>query len=284
MAARPDPVEAGARPALVDSHAHLDFEDYVGDLEGVVERARSAGVERVVLIGLWRGPGSFGNALELAARDPGYFSATAGIHPHECARVPEEDWRRLEDLSCDPRVVAIGETGLDFHYDHSPRPVQEASFRRSLAIARNCEKPVVVHVREADQACLRVLREEGVPAAGGVIHCFTGDARAVRGYLDLGLFISVAGVVTFKAADALREAVKLVPRDRLLVETDCPFLAPVPYRGKRNEPALVVETARRVAELWGATEAEVAAVTAENTRRLFRIARHPEGGHGGMPA
>lgn len=256
---------------LVDSHAHLDSEDYASDLDAVIARARAAGLERVVCIGLWRAPGSFGNALELAARDPGFFSATVGVHPHDCARVPEEDWRRLEDLSCDPRVVAIGETGLDFHYDHSPRPVQEASFRRSLAVARNCEKPVVVHVREADPACARVLREEGVPAAGGVIHCFTGDARAARSYLDLGLFISVAGVVTFKTAEAVREAVKLVPRDRLLVETDCPYLAPVPHRGRRNEPAFVTETARKVAEVWGVSLDEAAAATTANARRLFRL-------------
>jgi TatD DNase family protein len=256
---------------LIDSHAHLDSEDYTGDLDAVVSRARAAGLERIVCIGLWRAPGSFGNALELAASEPGFFSATAGVHPHECARVPEEDWRRLEDLSCDPRIVGIGETGLDFHYDHSPRPVQEASFRRSLAVARNCEKPVVVHVREADDACLRILREEGVPAAGGVIHCFTGDARAARAYLDLGLFISVAGVVTFKAADAIREAVKIVPADRLLVETDCPFLAPVPHRGKRNEPAFVVETVKKVAEIRGTSLEEIALATTANVKRLFRL-------------
>ncbi len=256
---------------LIDSHAHLDSDDYAGDLDAVIARARAAGLERIVCIGLWRAPGSFGNALELASKDPALFSATAGVHPHECAKVPEEDWRRLDDLSCDPRVVAIGETGLDFHYDHSPRPVQEDSFRRSLAIARNCEKPVVIHVREADETCARILHEEGVPAAGGVIHCFTGDAKAARAYLDLGLFVSVAGVVTFKTAEAIREAVKLVPRDRLLVETDCPFLAPVPHRGKRNEPAFVVETARKVAEIRGVTEAEVAATTTANARRLFRL-------------
>jgi TatD DNase family protein len=256
---------------LIDSHAHLDSDDYAADLDAVVARARAAGLERIVCIGLWRAPGSFGNALELAARDPSFFSATAGVHPHECARVPEEDWRRLEDLSCDPLVVGIGETGLDFHYDHSPRPVQEASFRRSIAMARNCEKPVIVHVREADDVCARVLREEGVPAAGGVIHCFTGDAKAARVYLDLGLFISVAGVVTFKTADAIREAVRIVPRDRLLVETDCPFLAPIPHRGKRNEPAYVVETARKVAEVWGTSLEEVAVVTTANARRLFRL-------------
>jgi TatD DNase family protein len=256
---------------LVDSHAHLDFEDYTADLDGVVARARAAGLERIVCVGLWRAPGSFGNALDLAERDPSFFSATVGIHPHECARVPEEDWALHDALARDPRVVAVGETGLDFHYDHSPRPVQEASFRRSLATARAAAKPVVVHVREADAVCARVLREEGVPPAGGVIHCFTGDAAAARAYLDLGLFISVAGVVTFKAAEAIREAVRIVPRDRLLVETDCPFLAPVPYRGKRNEPAYVVETARKVAELWGAPLDEVARVTTENARRLFRV-------------
>jgi TatD DNase family protein len=258
-------------PRLVDSHAHLDFEDYQADLPAVVERARAAGVERVVLIGLWRAPGSFGNALELATREPGYFAATVGIHPHECARVPEEDWRAMEEAARDPRVVAVGETGLDFHYDHSPREVQEASFRRSLRAAAAAGKPVVVHVREADDACLRVLREEGVPAAGGIIHCFTGDWPRARAYLDLGLFISVAGVVTFKAAEDLREAVRNVPRDRLLVETDCPFLAPLPHRGKRNEPAYVARTAEKVAELWGASVDEVGEVTTANARRVFRL-------------
>ncbi len=260
---------------LIDSHAHLDSEDYAADLDAVVARARAAGLERIVCIGLWRRPGEFGNALELATRDPGFFSATVGIHPHECARVPEEDWARHAVLARDPRVVAVGETGLDFHYDHSPRPVQEASFRRSLAAAREAGKPVVVHVREADEACLRVLREDGVPPAGGVIHCFTGDAAAARAYLDLGLFISVAGVVTFKTAGAVREAVKIVPRDRLLVETDSPFLAPVPHRGRRNEPAHVVETARRVAEVWGAALDEVARATTANARRLFGIDSPP---------
>ncbi|HEX9049007.1 MAG TPA: TatD family hydrolase [Anaeromyxobacter sp.] len=254
---------------LIDSHAHLD--DYGADLDGVISRARAAGLERIVCIGLWRAPGSFGNALELAAREPSFLAATVGIHPHECARVPEEDWARHEALARDPRVVAVGETGLDFHYDHSPRPVQEASFRRSLAAARAAGKPAVIHVREADEVCARVLREEGVPPAGGVIHCFTGDAAAARAYLDLGLHVSVAGVVTFKTAEAIRAAVRIVPRDRLLVETDSPFLAPIPYRGKRNEPAHVVETARKVAELWGATLDEVAAATTANVKRLFRL-------------
>jgi TatD DNase family protein len=256
---------------LVDSHAHLDLEDYEHDLEAVIARARAAGVERIVCVGLWRRPGSFGSALELAARDPGFFAATIGIHPHEAVKVPEEDWRTAEALCGDPRVVAIGETGLDFHYDYSPRDVQEAAFRRSLRMARAAGKPVVVHVREADGVCARVLREEGVPGAGGVIHCFTGDAAAARAYLDLGLYVSFAGIVTFKTAEPIREAARIVPRDRLLVETDCPFLAPIPYRGKRNEPAYVVETAKKVAEIWGTTLEEVGRVTTENARRLFRL-------------
>lgn len=258
---------------LVDSHAHLDFEDYEKDLDAVVERARAAGVARVVLIGLWRGPGRFGNALELVSRDRGYFAAVVGVHPHDCGRVPEEDWTTLAAMAADPRVVAIGETGLDFHYDHSPRPIQEESFRRSLAMACAVEKPVVIHIREADDACLRILREEGVPPAGGVVHCFTGDWPRAERYLEMGLHLSVSGVVTYRTATALREAVSRVPRDRLLVETDCPFLAPVPHRGKRNEPAYVARTAEQVAELWGVPVDEVGELTSANVRRLFRLER-----------
>ena len=189
---------------LIDSHAHLDFEDLAGDLDGVMARARASGVERVVTIGLWRQDGDFGNALELAGRWPGFFSATIGVHPHECARVGEADWARSAELARDPRVVGVGETGLDFHYDLSPRDVQEASFRRSIRLAHQVGKPLVIHVREAEAACVRVLREEGIPPAGGVIHCFTGDAAAARSYLDLGLHVSVAGIVTFKTAGPIR--------------------------------------------------------------------------------
>ncbi|MGC3998746.1 MAG: TatD family hydrolase [Anaeromyxobacter sp.] len=256
---------------LIDSHAHLDGEDYEGDLQAVIDRARAAGLSRVVLVGLWRKPGDFGNALALATRDPGFFAATVGVHPHDCARVPEEDWAACEVMARDPRVVAVGEAGLDFHYDLSPRDVQEQAFRRSIRLAHAAGKPLVVHVREADEVCARVLREEGVPPAGAVIHCFTGDVAAARAFLELGLLISVAGIVTFKTAGAIRDAVAIVPRDRLLVETDSPYLAPIPHRGKRNEPAHVVETARKVAEVWGTTLEEVARVTSENTRRFFRL-------------
>jgi TatD DNase family protein len=256
---------------LLDSHAHLDSEELAGDLEGVMARARAGGVGRVIAVGLWRKEGDFGNALELASRWPGFFSATAGVHPHECARVSEADWARSAELAGDPRVVGVGETGLDFHYDLSPRDVQEACFRRSIRLAHQVGKPLVIHVREAEEACLRLLREEGVPAAGGVIHCFTGDARAALAWLELGLHVSVAGIVTFKTAEAIREAVKLVPDDRLLVETDAPFLAPVPFRGKRNEPAHVRLVAQKVAEVRGQSLEQVAALTTANARRLFRL-------------
>jgi len=256
---------------LIDSHAHLDFEDFRADLDAVVERAAAAGVVRVVAIGLWRAPGDFGNALELATTRPATFSATVGVHPHECAKVPEVDWMASEALARDPRVVGVGETGLDFHYDLSPREVQEAAFRRSLRIARAVGKPVVIHLREADEAAARVLGEEGLPEAGGVVHCFTGDAAAARRWLDLGLHVSVAGIATFKTAEPIRQAIRLVPHDRLLVETDSPFLAPVPLRGKRNEPANVAHVAAKVAEVWGIPLEEVAALTTANARRLFRL-------------
>ncbi|MEI6225622.1 MAG: TatD family hydrolase [Deltaproteobacteria bacterium] len=258
--------------SLVDSHAHLDFEDFQGDVDGVVSRAAAVGVDRIVVVGLWRAPGSFGNALELARSRPGVFAATIGIHPHECARVPEADWEESARLAADPAVVAVGETGLDYHYDLSPREVQRESFRRSIRIAHAAGKPLVVHVREAEGDCVAILREEGIPPAGGVIHCFTGDRAAARSYLELGLHISVAGIVTFKTAEEIREAVRLVPRDRLLVETDSPFLAPVPFRGKRNEPAHVVHVAAKVAEIWGVSPGEVAEVTTANVKRLFRLA------------
>jgi len=257
--------------SLIDSHAHLDFEDFQGDIDGVVSRAAAVGVDRIVVVGLWRSPGNFGNALELARARPAVFAATAGIHPHECAQVPEADWEESARLAADPLVVGVGETGLDYHYDLSPRDVQRESFRRSIRIARDVDKPLVVHVREAHDACAAILREEGIPTAGGVIHCFTGDWAAARVYLDLGMHVSVAGIVTFKAAEEIREAVRRIPRERLLVETDSPFLAPVPFRGKRNEPAHVVHVASKVAELWGVSPAEVAEITTGNVKRLFRL-------------
>jgi TatD DNase family protein len=252
-----------------DSHCHVTDAAFRDDREAVLHRASEAGVTRLVTIA--SSVSDAQDALSVARERPGVW-CTAGVHPHEAAAAGVGDIDAVRELAlAHAEVVAIGETGLDFHYDHSPRAEQEAAFRRSIRMAGGASKPLVVHVREADEACARVLREEGVPAAGGVIHCFTGDAAAARAYLDLGLLISVAGVVTFRTADAIRDAVRLVPRDRLLVETDCPFLAPVPYRGRRNEPAYVVKTAEKVAELWGASLDDVAQATTANVKRLFRI-------------
>jgi len=255
---------------LIDSHCHLDRDEYGDDREAVIARARAAGLTRAVLIGLWRAKGSFGDALALRDSDPAFFAATVGIHPHEAADAPEEDFAAMEKLAHDPRIVGVGETGLDYHYDHSPRPVQQDAFRRHIRAAKSAKKPVVIHVREAHEDCRRILLEEQA-AAGGVIHCFTGGPDEARGYLELGFYISVAGVVTFKTAEPLREAVKLVPLDRLLVETDSPFLAPIPLRGKRNEPANVALVAAKVAEVKGLTVEEVARATSENAKRAFRL-------------
>ncbi len=256
--------------SLVDSHAHLDGPEFDSDRAAVLVRARASGVERIILIGLWRRPGDFGSALELAAEDPEFLWATAGIHPHESGQVPAADWLRLEELAKDPRVVGIGETGLDYHYLHSTREAQRAGFERQLALATAVRKPVSVHLREAEEDSLAMLRDSGVGSGpGGVIHCFSGDARAAERYLDLGLYLSFSGIVTFKNAAALQEAARMTPLDRLLIETDAPFLAPVPHRGKRNEPAYVAFTAAKIAELKGVPIEMVGTAALRNTQQLF---------------
>ncbi len=255
---------------LIDAHAHLDASQYEADRDEVIARARAAGITKMIAVGQWHAPGDFGGAHALAARYPDLFHATVGIHPHEVAKVPAADWEKLEELAALPETMAVGETGLDYHYDYSPREEQRRWFRHQLDLAKRLGKPVVVHTREADDDTVMILREASPEA--GVIHCFTGGPERARAYLDLGLHISVAGVLTFKNADDLREAVRIVPLDRLLIETDCPYLAPIPFRGKRNEPAYVRHVAEKVAEVKGLSVEEVAAATAENTRRFFRLA------------
>ncbi len=255
---------------LVDSHAHVDGPEFDADRDEVWTRARAVGIRRIVLIGMWRGPGDYGRAIELAAAQPEWLWATVGIHPHDAAKVTEADWARLEVLASQESVRAVGETGLDYHYLHSPRDMQRASFERQLALCERLGKPVTVHLREADDDALAILGASGIgKRQGGVIHCFTGDAAAAERYLEFGLHLSFSGIVTFKAAAGLQEAARRTPLDRLLLETDAPFLAPVPHRGKRNEPAYVLETAKKVAELKGLTVAEVAAAALRNTERLF---------------
>ena len=254
-------------PYLVDSHCHLDYPELSADLDGVMARARNAGVGHLLTIGTKLS--AFPGVLAAAERYPN-VSCSVGIHPHDAATEVAADADRLITLAAHPKVVAFGETGLDFYYEHSPRDRQEQSFRAHLAAARQARLPVVVHTRDADEDMARVLREEmGQGAFTGVIHCFSSGQQLADIALDLGFYISISGIVTFKKADALREVVKTIPIDRLLVETDSPYLAPVPYRGKSNEPAYVAKTAAVVAELKGLTPADLAAKTTENFFRLF---------------
>lgn len=253
---------------LIDSHCHLDSEQFNDDREAVIERALAAGVERMLTIGSGDGPPDVEVAIRLAERYP-MLSASIGVHPHDASKATAETYRRFADLAMHPKVVAVGEIGLDYHYDHSPREVQRDVFAEQMRIAAGAHKPIVIHTREAWSDTMALVRQHWNPAYGGVVHCFTeGPAEALEA-LDLGFHISFAGIVTFPKSAGVQEAARMVPTDRLLIETDAPFLAPVPYRGKRNEPAFVVQTARRVAELRGVGVQEIAAITVANFERLF---------------
>lgn len=257
-------------PYLVDSHCHLDYPELSADLDGVMARARNAGVGHMLTIGTKLS--AFPGVLAAAERYPN-VSCTVGIHPHDAATETADDIRHLTEAAVHPKVVAFGETGLDFFYDHSPREQQERSFRTHLTAARKSNLPVVVHTRDADDDTARVLKEEAAKGGvNGVIHCFSSSQQLADIALDLGFFISISGIVTFKKADALRDVVKSVPLDRLLVETDSPYLAPVPYRGKSNEPAYVTKTAAVVAGIKGISAPELAAQTTANFFRLFHKA------------
>jgi TatD DNase family protein len=254
---------------LIDAHCHLERKDFPVTAE-VIARARAAGVIHAVVVGLLQKPGDFGVALEVAAAHPDFLSPTIGIHPHDAAAATQADWDELAVLAARPGVVAIGETGLDYFYDHSPREAQLEGFHRQCQLARQVGKPVVVHVRDAHDDCYEVLKAEAL--GRGQIHCFTGDLAAARRYLDLGFHISISGVVTYKKTEPLQEAVRFVPMDRLMVETDSPYLSPVPFRGKwPNEPRLVGETAKKVAELKGLDPEDVALQCARNTVALLGL-------------
>jgi TatD DNase family protein len=227
------------------------------------------GVVHAVVVGQLLAPGDFGAALSLARAHPDFLSPTFGIHPHDAAAATESDFLELERLCALPEVKAVGEAGLDYYYDRSPRDVQRQVFERQCALTRRLDKPLVVHVRDAHAECHEILRDAGL--ARGMIHCFTGDLAAARAYLDLGFHISVSGIVTYKKTEALQEAVRFVPLDRLLVETDSPFLAPVPHRGKKNEPGWVGHVAAKVAELKGLSLETVALATARNARDLLAL-------------
>lgn len=254
---------------VVDAHCHLEPKDFPVTAE-VIARAREAGVVHAVIVGLLQKPGDFGNALEIARQHPDFLTPTIGVHPHDAAAATQADWDELARLAALPEVKAVGETGLDYYYDHSPRDVQAAMFRRQCQLARQVQKPIVIHVRDAHEECAQILESEGLRE--GMIHCFTGDLAAARKYLDLGFFLSISGVVTYKKTEGLQEAVKFAPLERLMVETDSPYLSPAPYRGKwPNEPMRVVETAKKVAELQGRDAEEVAWTCAQNTARLLSL-------------
>ncbi len=273
---------------LLDSHAHLDFDSFEGDREAVLDRAWETGLTQIVCIGL--GADGARETLALADTDE-RLRATVGVHPHDahlgvswegdpCDPLPKEAraaWETaraatisdFELLARRPKVVAIGEVGLDYHYDHSPRQLQRDLFRYFIRLAKLCGRPLVIHTREASRDTIRILREEEANRVGGVIHCFGGDPELGRTALEMGFYLGLAGPLTFKKADELRSAAGLAPLERLLVETDCPYLAPVPYRGKRNEPAHVIEVVRKLAEIRDLSPEEIGRITAANARRLF---------------
>jgi TatD DNase family protein len=250
---------------LVDSHCHLDDQQFDADREETIERARAAGVEAMMAIGTGNGPPDLEAAVRLADRYP-FIHATVGVHPHDAAKATEETFAALRRLADHPKVQALGEIGLDYHYDFSPRDVQRSVFERQLSIAEEAGKPVVIHTREAWDDTLAVLRSRW--QGGGIMHCFTGDEQQARAALDLGFHLAFGGVLTFPKADAVRQAARITPADRLLVETDCPYLSPVPRRGKRNEPAFLVETVRRLAEVRHVSIEEIARQTTANFERL----------------
>ena len=254
---------------LVDTHAHLHFPEFAEDLDAVLARARAAGVRAMVTIGTDRDTNPA--AVALAERHPEIY-ATVGIHPHDAAAATEADFDALERLArgC-AKVVALGEMGLDFFRNLSPRDAQERAFRRQIALARALRKPIVVHCRDAHDETLQILAGERVDETGGVMHCFSGDVEVARRSLDLGLLISLAGPVTYKNARALPEVARFVPEDRLVVETDCPYLPPHPHRGQRNEPAHVAITAARVAELRGTDPDALGEALTRNAARLFHL-------------
>jgi TatD DNase family protein len=257
---------------LVDSHCHVDMPDFDGDRAEVLERARAAGVETMLVVGGLDEAGSHRRALQVAEAHG--LVASAGLHPHEARLATDALYEELRGLAREGRIVAIGEIGLDFHYDSSPRDQQRAAFRAQIRLARDVGLPVIVHTRSADGETAEILAEEGAGEVGGVLHCFTGGAALADRVLELGFCVSFSGIVAFPRAEEIQAVARRLPPDRLLVETDAPFLAPPPYRGRRNEPAFVVEVARKVAELREVSLDAVAALSRANFERLFR-AREP---------
>ena len=257
----------------IDSHAHIEGPEFDADRQAVIQRAVDAGVEIIVCVGDGEvAADSHAAAFRLAEEYP-FIYTTIGVHPHEARLLDDELYAKLVDLSQHPKVIAWGEIGLDYHYDNSPREVQREAFKRQLRMARERRLPISIHTREAEADTLAILDEEWKDSGlGGVIHCFTGTRTFAEAAVERGLLISFSGVITFKKAEDLRETARRLPIEKLLIETDSPFLAPVPYRGRRNEPAYVVETGRCAADARGIDLDELARATSENFKRLFMLA------------
>jgi TatD DNase family protein len=256
---------------IIDSHAHLEFAQFDADREAVLERARAAGVETLLAIGSGTGPDRLNAAIPFAEQHD-WIYATVGIHPHEAKLATEEHFECLDELARHPRVIAWGEIGLDYYYDHSPREIQQQVFRRQLDPARAAKLPIIIHCRDAWEDCLTILDQDWRSSSlGGILHCFTGTPEDARRGLDMGFLVSFAGNITYPKKQSLRDIARDLPLDRLLTETDSPFLPPQGKRGKRNEPAFVVEVAQTLANVRNLASEEVAAATAENFRRFFRL-------------
>jgi len=256
---------------LVDTHCHLADPKLRVDLEAILDRARTAGLHMMVAVGAVGSIECDRETVAIAERNTDVYAAV-GVHPHDAKDCDDERIAQLRDLAQSSRVVAIGESGLDFHYMHSPIEAQEAALRRQLELAHEVNRPIVIHCRDAEARLAAIVREVGMPPRGGVIHCFTGDAAAAREFLAIGFYISFSGIVTFKSAATLREAVPVVPAERLLAETDAPYLAPEPYRGKVNEPAFIARTFDVLARLRNCDRDALAARIVANTARIFNLA------------
>ena len=257
---------------FIDSHAHIDGAEFDADRDEVIERARAAGVSMILNVGTGDPhSGAFERALALGEKHESVYTAI-GTHPHDARFYDDNAEEKTKLLVQREHVLAWGEIGLDFHYDNSPRDVQVAVFKRQLRAARECELPVVIHTREAESETIDILKTEYADAKRrGIFHCFSGSKELAQRAIELGFMISFSGIVTFKKADELRSVARDVPLERLLIETDCPYLTPIPYRGKRNEPAYVVEVARCLAGIHGVGLDEIGRITSENFRSFFKI-------------
>lgn len=252
----------------VDSHCHLDFPDFEAELDTIIQRARSMGVSHMTSIGT--SLKTINKTLKVAEAYP-FIYATVGVHPHDAEAEFDISYEDLAKIAEHPKVIGIGETGLDYFYEHSPKEKQQDLFRLHIKVARDFDLPLIVHTRDADHDCLAILKEEmGKGAFKGLIHCFTASQKFAQEVLKLGFYISISGIVTFKKATELHEAVRQIPLDRLLIETDSPYLAPIPHRGKRNEPSFVIHVAEAIAELKDCPLPEVARVTTQNYFDLFQ--------------